>query len=25
MKGKKVVDRWLEESPWGRLFGEYPG
>ena len=24
MKGKKVVDQWLEESPWGRLFGEYP-
>ncbi|MDP8213800.1 MAG: DUF362 domain-containing protein [Candidatus Euphemobacter frigidus] len=25
LKGKKVVDRWLEESPWGKLFGEYPG
>ncbi|HDL64015.1 MAG TPA: DUF362 domain-containing protein [Proteobacteria bacterium] len=25
MKGRKVVDKWLQESPWGRLFGEYPG
>jgi uncharacterized protein (DUF362 family) len=24
-KGKKVVDQWLEESPWGRLFQQYPG
>ena len=23
-RGKKVVDRWLEESPWGRLFQQYP-
>jgi hypothetical protein len=23
-KGRKVVDKWLEESPWGRLFQEYP-
>jgi len=25
LKGEKVVNRWLEESPWGRLFAEYPG
>jgi len=25
VKGKKVVDRWLVESPWGRLFQSYPG
>ncbi len=24
-KGRKVVDRWLAESPWGRLFETYPG
>jgi uncharacterized protein (DUF362 family) len=25
-KGKKVVNNWLAESPWGRLFAEYkPG
>ena len=24
VKGKKVVDQWLKESPWGRLFSEYP-
>ena len=23
-KGNDVVDRWLTESPWGRLFGQYP-
>jgi uncharacterized protein (DUF362 family) len=23
--GKKVVDEWLEESPWGQLFQQYPG
>ena len=23
-RGKKVVDRWLEESPWGHLFRQYP-
>lgn len=23
-KGRGVVDRWLEESPWGRLFVQYP-
>jgi len=23
--GKKVVDEWLEESPWGQLFKQYPG
>lgn len=23
-KGRNVVDQWLEESPWGKLFGEYP-
>lgn len=23
--GKKVVDEWLEESPWGQLFEQYPG
>jgi len=23
-RGRKVVDRWLEESPWGKLFQEYP-
>jgi uncharacterized protein (DUF362 family) len=22
-RGKKIVDRWLEESPWGRLFADY--
>jgi len=25
-KGKKVVDQWLAESPWGKLFADYsPG
>ena len=23
--GRKVVDQWLAESPWGRLFQQYPG
>ena len=23
--GRKVVDQWLRESPWGRLFQQYPG
>ena len=23
-KGRKVVDQWLRESPWGRLFQSYP-
>jgi len=23
-KGRPVVDRWLSESPWGRLFVSYP-
>ena len=23
-KGRKVVDQWLRESPWGRLFQTYP-
>jgi uncharacterized protein (DUF362 family) len=22
-RGRKIVDRWLEESPWGRLFADY--
>jgi len=22
-RGKKIVNRWLEESPWGRLFAHY--
>lgn len=25
LKGKKVVDEWLETSPWGELFKNYPG
>lgn len=25
LKGKRVVDRWLGESPWGQLFQTYPG
>lgn len=25
VKGKKVVNHWLEESPWGHLFQKYPG
>jgi len=25
LKGKKVVEKWLHESPWGRLFQSYPG
>lgn len=24
LKGRKIVNKWLEESPWGRLFKEYP-
>jgi uncharacterized protein (DUF362 family) len=24
LRGRRVVDRWLAESPWGRLFAEYP-
>ena len=23
LKGKRIVNRWLEENPWGRLFEEY--
>jgi uncharacterized protein (DUF362 family) len=23
--GKKVVDQWIDESPWGHLFSQYPG
>ncbi|MFC1561133.1 DUF362 domain-containing protein, partial [Candidatus Latescibacterota bacterium] len=23
-KGRKIVNKWLEESPWGRLFSQYP-
>ena len=25
VKGKKVVEDWKENSPWGKLFQEYPG
>lgn len=25
LKGKKVVNVWLENSPWGHLFQQYPG
>jgi uncharacterized protein (DUF362 family) len=25
VKGKRIVQRWLNESPWGRLFASYPG
>ncbi len=24
VKGKKIVNKWLQESKWGRLFQEYP-
>ncbi|MFC1539195.1 DUF362 domain-containing protein [Candidatus Latescibacterota bacterium] len=24
VKGRKTVNKWLEESPWGKLFGKYP-
>ena len=24
MKGKKVVNQWLDTSPWGKLFKQYP-
>lgn len=24
LKGRKVTERWLRESPWGRLFQQYP-
>jgi len=23
--GRPVVERWKRESPWGRLFEQYPG
>jgi len=23
-KGKRVVNRWLKDSPWGRMFEKYP-
>ncbi|MBT4484853.1 MAG: DUF362 domain-containing protein, partial [Candidatus Latescibacteria bacterium] len=23
IKGKRIVKRWLEENPWGKLFAEY--
>ena len=23
MKGRKVVNDWLENSPWGKLFADY--
>jgi uncharacterized protein (DUF362 family) len=25
LKGKAVVDQWLDQSPWGELFRSYPG
>lgn len=25
LKGRKVTERWLRESPWGQLFQQYPG
>ena len=25
LKGRAVVERWKRESPWGRLFEQYPG
>ncbi|MBN1640954.1 MAG: DUF362 domain-containing protein [Anaerolineae bacterium] len=25
VKGRKVVEEWKRESPWGRLFEQYPG
>ncbi|HNT06532.1 MAG TPA: DUF362 domain-containing protein, partial [Anaerolineae bacterium] len=25
LRGKRVVDQWLGESPWGQLFQTYPG
>jgi uncharacterized protein (DUF362 family) len=25
LKGRKVVEQWLRESPWGQLFQQYPG
>jgi uncharacterized protein (DUF362 family) len=25
LRGHSVVQRWLQESPWGRLFQQYPG
>jgi len=24
LKGRKVVEKWKRESPWGRLFEQYP-
>jgi len=24
-KGRRITQQWLEQSPWGRLFQEYPG
>ena len=24
VKGKKVVNQWINESPWGQLFDSYP-
>jgi hypothetical protein len=25
LKGRQVVEQWKQESPWGRLFEQYPG
>jgi uncharacterized protein (DUF362 family) len=25
LKGRRVTENWLRESPWGRLFASYPG
>ena len=25
LKGRKVVQKWFDESPWGKLFQQYPG
>lgn len=25
LKGRKIVEQWKRESPWGRLFEQYPG
>ncbi|MFC1541492.1 DUF362 domain-containing protein [Candidatus Latescibacterota bacterium] len=24
VKGRRTVNKWLEKSPWGKLFGKYP-
>ncbi len=24
LKGRRVVEKWLTESPWGKLFSDYP-